>query len=186
MKEGFFAYRREGRIEPPYPKDWAIPIARSLRVVISLLGNYGSAVSGIHLANRVVVTYHADDFHPVQACVGEQDGVPIKHARKKDLYHTYELPTNPTNDIVQVGEMVEPDDIVFQIGFRDHARGVVTFGTMDRLTRHVSTVDSKNVDTNCESGSGVFTLEGKLIGMTLGILAPQTMAGVTVGKLLDI
>lgn len=180
MNPSLFIYRREAIVPPPYPKDLNSMFERALRLVVAIVGAHDAFVSGLHLGERKVATYHKDYFHPREALIGNT-AVPIEYSvRKREDHRVYQLAVPPDNSLVGVSDRAELDDFVFQVGVRHRTPGMVSVGVVEALSKYVDKPEQVMIDTNAESGSGVFDRSGRLIGMILGIVAPNIMAAIPI------
>lgn len=184
MNSQYFVYRRGDIVSDPNSKHLDKLVVNVEKVVVAMVGSYETMVSGLHLGPSEVMSYHTKDFHPKEALIANRIAVPIKEIRRVEKHHTYHITVPPSSSITGLGvvEEIEPDDLVFQAGVRNHVPGVVTVGVVDRMSKYISDDhpnDSFIGDTS-ESGSGVFTQDGRLVGMTLGLISPQVMVAVSI------
>lgn len=184
MNSEYFVYRREDIVSDPNAKHLDRLAINVEKVVVAMVGNYNTMVSGLHLGSSEIMSYHAKDFHPKEALIANRVAVPIKEIRRVEKHHTYHVIVPPSSSVTGLGvvDEIKFDDIVFQAGVRNHVPGVVTVGVVDRMSKYINDdhpSDSFIKDTS-ESGSGVFTQDGRLVGMTLGILSPDVMVAVSI------
>jgi hypothetical protein len=188
MNSQYFAYRR-GDIVSDVSSGSLKNLSENIpKVVVAIIGKYDSMISGLHLGFSRVRTYHSDDFHPTDALIGNTVPVPVKKICHFEKHHTYETLTPPSSSLVPVSDLVENGDLVFQIGVRNHTPGIISAGVVDRLSRYCDenkVIDLCSTNTS-ESGSGVFTLDGKLLGMTLGVISPNVMVAINVEGIISI
>ncbi len=184
MNSQYFVYRRGDIVSDPKSKRLDDLIITVEKVVVAMVGNYETMVSGLHLGPSEIMSYHTKDFHPREALIANKIPVPVKEIRRIEKHHTYHITVPPSSSITGLGvvEEIEPDDIVFQAGVRNHIPGVVTVGIVDRISKYFnnSNLDDSFIGDTSESGSGVFTQDGRLIGMTLGLISPQVMVAVSI------
>lgn len=184
MNSQYFVYKRGDIVSDPNSKHLDRLIVNMEKVVVSMVGNYETLVSGLHLGPSEVMSYHSKDFHPKEALIANRVAVPIREIRKVEKYHTYYITVPPSSSITGLGvvEEIEPDDLVFQAGVRNHIPGVVTVGVVDRMSKYINKdyPDDSFIGDTSESGSGVFTQDGRLVGMTLGLISPQVMVAVSI------
>ncbi|MFA6464016.1 MAG: hypothetical protein WCV55_03355 [Candidatus Paceibacterota bacterium] len=185
-----FAYRRKELATEPLSDYLRDTLRQALGMVITIIGQYGSRVSAIHLGKMEVATYHNIDFHPRAALVLGRETVDIKPVSRPGMsrYQTYQLPISPSNQIIPVQNRIESEDFVFQIGVRKSHDNQVTFGVIEPIFRHLNTDKESeiSVEVGSESGSGVFSVKGGLIGMTLGHISPDIMLATSIDHLLQL
>lgn len=181
MNQAMFAYRRQAVVPPPYPQDMRKVFERILRLVVTIVGHHDAFVSGLHVGQERVASYHREYFHHREALIGNTP-VPItKVSHLEDHHHRYELAVPPDSSLVAVDDgKPQASDFVFQVGVRSSVPNTISVGIIEPLSRYVDHPDQVVVDTTSESGSGVFNAKGALIGMTLGVLAPDTMVAVSI------
>jgi len=184
MNSQYFVYKRGDIVSDPNSKHLDNLVVSMEKVVVAMVGSYEAMVSGLHLGPSEVMSYHAKDFHPKEALIANRVAVPIKEIRSVEKHHTYHVIVPPSSSVTGLGvvDEIKFDDIVFQAGVRNNTPGVVTVGVVDRMSKYINEdhpSDSFIKDTS-ESGSGVFTQDGKLVGMTLGILSPDVMVAVSI------
>jgi hypothetical protein len=184
MNSEYFVYKRGDIVSNPDSKHLDKLLVNIERVVVAMVGSYETMVSGLHLGPSEIMSYHANDFYPQEALIANRVTVPIKEIRRVEKHHTYHIVVPPSSSITGLGvvDEVELDDLVFQAGVRNHMSGVVTVGVVDRMSKYINDDhprDSFIKDTS-ESGSGVFTQDGRLVGMTLGMLSPDVMVAVSI------
>jgi len=152
---------------------------------MALVDRHNGFASAIHLGQHQIVGYHEDDFHPQEAVVGTIR-LPLTSvgAPTNSFYRTYEVPIAPHVGILPISTKVEPEDFVYQIGVCRNETGVISFGTVEPEYRHLDRLDYSCIQTGSESGSALFTSEGKLLGMTLGHVSPEVMLATPITELL--
>ncbi|MEI8337888.1 MAG: hypothetical protein WCF92_01930 [bacterium] len=185
-----FVYRRRELVKEPLSDYLQNTLYQALGIVVTILGQYNSRVSALHLGKLEVAAYHDLDFHPRAAIVLGKETVNVKAISRpgKSRYQTYQLPISPSSQIIPVQNQIKPEDFVFQVGVRKSRDNQVTFGVIEPLFHHLST-DKENeisIEVGSESGSGVFSEKGGLIGMTLGHISPDVMLATTVSHLLQL
>ena len=181
MNQTMFAYRRQAVVPPPYPANMREVFERDLRLVVTIVGHHDSFVSGLHIGQERVASYHRNYFYCREALIGNTP-VPItKVSHLENNHHVYELAVPPDSSLVAVdNSKPQISDFVFQIGVRRSVPNTISVGIIEPLSKYVAHGDQMNIDTTSESGSGVFNSKGALIGMTLGVLAPDTMAAIPI------
>jgi hypothetical protein len=155
------------------------------RQVVAIEGPYSSLISGIRLSRRIVRTYHDTNFKPEGVLVGEETIPIIGRVNKGGNHYAYELAgSQEIRDLVlSATDMVEPGDVIFQVGVRSRHPETVSVGRVEKLTKYVSKEEDLKIDPHAESGSAIFTDNGRLLGMTLGKIAPNVMAGLPTVRL---
>jgi len=180
-------YKKRTVVSKPYSDYLSVIVSNACQVVMALVDRYNGFTSAIHLGHHQIIGYHTDDFHPHEAVVGKIH-LPLKSIEvskcKKDLYHTYEVPVAPHGGILQVATKIKNEDFVYQIGVRRNETEVISFGTVEPSGRHLDCLDHSCIQTGSESGSALFTSEGKLLGMTLGHVSPEVMLATPITELL--
>jgi len=186
MNTQYFAYRRGDIITAPNTKNLEKLTENMVKVVVAIVGNYNSMASGLNLGLSEIMAYHSKEFHPKEALIGDKVSVPIKEIRRISKHYTYETLTQLNKSIIGITDKIEPDDLVFQVGVRENLPSTISFGVVDRINKYVeeSRLDDFFINDTSESGSGVFTQDGKLLGMTLGVLSPQVMVASSISSII--
>lgn len=181
-----FVYRREAVVPPPYPPSLRTVFERAKRLVVTIKGEHDAFVSGIHLRQQHVASYHRDYFHPREALIGETPVKIEKVSHLREDHRLYEIAVPPDSSFISVGESTPPvDDFVFQIGVRNSVPSTISVGIIEPLSKYVDRPNQISIDTTSESGSGVFYSNGYFLGMTMGKLSPDIMVGVPILDLLN-
>ncbi len=184
MNSQYFVYQRGDIVVDPKSKNLEVLASNMDKVVVVMVGNYNAMVSGLHLGLSEIMSYHAKDFHPKEALIGNKVGVPVKELRHAEKHYTYQVAVPPSSSVTGLGvvEGIEQGDLVFQVGVRDHLPGTVSVGVVDRMSKYLNDDHPRDsfIGDTSESGSGVFTQDGRLVGMTLGILSPDVMVAVSI------
>jgi hypothetical protein len=184
MNSQYFVYKRGDIVTDPKSKNLNVLSENINKIVVAMVGSYNAMVSGLHLGPSEIMSYHDENFNPKEALISNKVAVPIKEIRQLKKHHTYEVLVPPSSSITEVGVLneIEQGDLVFQVGVRDHVPGAVTVGVVDRMNKYINNdhPDESFIGDTSESGSGVFTQDGKLIGMTLGFISPKVMVAVSI------
>lgn len=183
-----FIYRKRELVREPLSDYLGNVLGSALGMIVTIIGQYESRISGLHLGKEEIATYHDNAFEPKAALVLGDKEVRVKRVSRigKSRYQTYILPVVPDNHIVPVQSQIKPEDFVYQVGVRNFRHNQVTFGVIERTSRYLKTEveDEIEIEVGSESGSGVFTGEGKLLGMTLGQIYPDVMIATSIDHLL--
>lgn len=186
MNSRYFVYKHGDIVTNPNIKQLEKVQESMIRVVVAIIGKYNAMVSGLHLGLSEVMSYHSEDFHPKEALIGRSVSVPVKVLRHYQKHHTYQTLTPPSSSIIGIADEIDDGDLVFQVGVRNHLPGIITIGVVDKISKYVDiqNLDDSLISDTSESGSGVFTYDGKLIGMTLGIISPEVMIAISIDSII--
>jgi len=181
-----FVYRKKELVREPLSDYLCETLHNALGMVVTIVGQYESRASGLHLGAFDVAAYHDPGFQPTVALVMDDQPVKIQRIGQRGKYRTYRLPIRPNDEIVSVETKIRPEDAVFQIGVRNFRHRQVTYGVVEPLLLHLDTEEERDIqiDVCAESGSGVFTEKGGIIGMTLGKISPDIMVATSIDRLL--
>lgn len=122
---------------------------------MELEGKY-YAICGTRPIEHFVARYVQEHGHKAKRIMRTLDG-------KVFRFHMYEAEKTP--DIVEVGYQFTNMDMVFQIGTHFRIPHLLMFGELVRYRQE------GDAELCSETGSPIFTLDGKLLGVTMGRVA---------------